>query len=71
MQIVEYNVTDAAIAEMQSRFMALTVKGLDDNKGLAEVHKARMVVKGKRIEVEKRRKELKADALDWSKKVDS
>jgi hypothetical protein len=70
-QIVEYNVTDAAISDMRTRYMALTVKGLDDRKGLMEVHEARMVVKGKRIEVEKKRKELKADALAWSQKVDS
>jgi hypothetical protein len=70
-QIVEYNVTDAAISDMRTRYMALTVKDLDDRKGLMEVHEARMVVKGKRIEVEKKRKELKADALAWGQKVDS
>ena len=70
-QVVEYNVTDAAISDMRTRYMALTIKGLDDMKGLAEVHEARMVVRGKRIEVEKKRKELKADALAWSQKVDS
>ncbi len=70
-QIVEYNVTDAAIEEMKNRYMALTVSGLDDKKGFSEVHEARMVVRGKRIEVEKKRKELKADALKWGQKVDA
>jgi len=70
-QVVEYNVTDAAIAEMKSQYMGLVVKDLQDEKGLAEVHRARMIVKGKRVDVETRRKELKADALAWGKKVDS
>ncbi len=69
-QIVEYNVTDAAIAEMKSLYMGLKVLSLDDDEGFKAVHSARMIVKGKRIEVEKRRKELKADALEWGKKVD-
>jgi|WetSurMetagenome_2_1015567.scaffolds.fasta_scaffold159296_2 hypothetical protein len=71
LNVIEYNVTDAAIAEMKSQYMGLVVKDLNDDKGLAEVHRARMIVKGKRVDVEKRRKELKADALMWGKKVDS
>jgi colicin import membrane protein len=70
-EVVEYSVTDAAIAKMSADYMGLTVNGLDDKAGLAMVHSARMVVKGKRLEVEKKRKELKADALAWSQKVDS
>lgn len=68
--VVEYNVTDAAIAEMEHAYMGLTIQGLDDKKGFVAVHTARMVVKGKRVEVEHRRKELKADALAYGKKVD-
>jgi hypothetical protein len=51
--------------------MGLKVKGLDDADGFKAVHSARIVVKGLRVDVEKRRKELKADALSWGKKVDS
>jgi hypothetical protein len=53
--VVTYNVTDAAIAEMKSQYMGLVVKDLNDDRGLAEVHRARMIVKGKRVDVEKRR----------------
>ncbi len=70
-QIVEYSITDAAIAEMKSMYMGLKVLNLDDKEGFKAVHSARMIVKGKRCEVEKRRKELKADALEYGKKVDS
>ena len=68
--VVEYSVTDAAIAKMEADYMGLTINGLNDKAGFAMVHSARMDVKNKRLAVEKRRKELKADALAWGKKVD-
>ena len=71
MEVVEYNITDAAISEMESLYMGLTISNLGDKKEFKAVHDARMVVKGKRVEVEKKRKELKADALAWGKKVDT
>jgi len=68
--LVEYNITDAVIAEMKSIYMELTITDLDDKEQFDAVHSARMVVKGKRVEVEKRRKELKADALAFGREVD-
>jgi hypothetical protein len=68
-QVVEYNVTDAAIAEMSDMYLGLVITDIDDKEQFSAVHSARMVVRGKRIEVDKRRKELKADALAWGKKV--
>lgn len=70
-QIVKYDVTEAAISEMRSLYMALTVKDIDDHEGCKQVHDARMVVKSKRVLVEKQRKEYKADALDFGRKVDA
>jgi hypothetical protein len=70
-QLVTYDITDAAIHQMEQAYMGYTIMGLEDKEGFDMVHEARMVVKGKRIEVEKRRKELKADALAWGRKVDS
>ena len=69
--VVEYNVTDAAIADMESIYMGLSIDDLENKEQFDSVHSARMVVKGKRVEVEKRRKELKSDAISWGKKVDS
>lgn len=69
--IVEYSVTDAAISEMASLYMGLTITDIEDKEQFNDVKSARLVVKGKRVEVEKRRKELKADALEWGKKVDT
>jgi len=69
-QVVAYGITDAAIAKMEDLYMGLTVSGPDDEAGFKSVHKARKVVKSHRVSVEKRRKELKADALAWGRKVD-
>jgi uncharacterized protein YjgD (DUF1641 family) len=70
-QVVEYNVTDAAIAEMSDLYMGLVITDLEDKEQFDAVHSARLVVKGKRIEVGKRRKELKAGALAYGREVDS
>lgn len=69
--VVKYNITDAALAEYEHLYMGLVVKNLDDKAGFEAVHAARMVVKGKRCEVENKRKELKASALEWGRKVDA
>jgi uncharacterized FlgJ-related protein len=69
-QLVKFNVTDAAIAQMAERYMKLTINGLEDTEGFKAVHVARMDVKGRRIEVEKTRKSLKEEALRFGKLVD-
>ena len=70
-QVVEYSITNAALAEMKEMYMPLVITDLEDKEQFDAVHSARMVVRGKRIEVEKKRVELKADALAWGKKVQS
>jgi hypothetical protein len=70
-QIITYDVTEAAISKMKHDYMALTISGIDDKEGLEAVHKARMVVKGKRVEVDKKRKGLNSEALSWQKKVNA
>ena len=68
--VILYDITDAAIAEMKSIYMGLAITDLEDKEQFDAVHSARMTVKGKRVEVEKRRKELKADALAYGREVD-
>ena len=69
-EIQKFNVTDAAIADLSTRYMVLKINGLDDKDGFAMVHKARMDVKERRIAVEKTRKELKEDALRYGQAID-
>jgi len=69
-ELIVYNITDAAIAEMKNKYTALTVKDVTDTNGFLECRTARMVVRDRRIEVEKRRKELKSESLSFGRKVD-
>ena len=66
----KYSVTDAVIAKYKQEYMALTVKGIDDKNGYDICHTARMEIKGKRVEVEKTRKKLKEDSLEYGRAVD-
>jgi len=68
--IVEYDITNAAIAQMESIYMGLTITDLEDKDEFKAVHDARMVVKGHRVSVDKKRKELKKDALEWCRNVE-
>lgn len=69
--LVAYGIADAEIATLKAKFMQLSIKGINDTGGYQQVHSARMVIKNHRVDVEKRRKELKADALEFGRKVDA
>ena len=71
LDMVKYDISEAAIAEMSKKYMGLVVKDPDDAEGFKAAHNARIIVKGKRVEVEKKRVELKADALKYGRAVDS
>ena len=66
--VVDYSVTDAAIAELKSKYIGLKVCDPDSRKQVSE---AIQEVSGLRTSVEVKRKELKEDALVWGKKVDA
>jgi hypothetical protein len=64
-------ITDQAIAKMRASYLPLKIVDVKDTAGAAVVHQARMEVKNKRCEVEKVRKALKADSLEYGRKVDA
>ncbi len=66
----QYTVTDAEIAKLNDKYMSLKINGQEDVKGYRVVRSARMEIKGKRIDVEKKRKELKEESLKFGKAVD-
>lgn len=70
-ELVQFRRQDLAIAELAEKYLPLKINGLDDKKGLAAVHEARMIVKNFRVAIEKKRVELKADALAYGKAVDA
>lgn len=67
MPLVKYSITDAAISELKKNYHGLTIA----KDGMKAVHDARMIIKNKRVEVEKTRKALKADSLEYGRMVDS
>lgn len=68
--LITFSVSDAAIAQLAAEYMPLKIIDINDAAGFKRVHDARMNVKEKRVLVEKTRKELKADALEFGRKVD-
>lgn len=67
--IVQFNVTDHAINELKQKYMPLKIENLDDKAGYDAVYNALREVKGLRINVDKKRKELNEDAVYFQKKV--
>src|ERR1035437_3439314 len=69
-EIIEFNITDAAISELSHECLGLTILGLQDKKGYETVNLARKTVKGYRVQIEKRRKELTQETVDYKRRVD-
>jgi DNA repair exonuclease SbcCD ATPase subunit len=70
-ELVKYSVTDEALETYRKEFLPLTIKGLDDHDGYEKVKEARLFIKGERVNVEKKRVELKASALEYGRAVDA
>ena len=66
----KFSPADTAIAKMHEDYLPLVIAGVDDTEGFKRVHQARMIVKNHRVQVDKVRKELKADALEYGRRVD-
>ncbi len=69
-ELQRFNVTDAAIAKLNTDYMALTVKDANDSPGYEVCKKARIDIKKRRVEVEKTRVQLKAESLEYGRRVD-
>lgn len=67
---ITYPAQAEAIQKLADEYLPLTVKTVDDKKGLAAVHDARMKVRNLRLAIEARRKELKASSLEYGREVD-
>lgn len=70
-ELAAFRQQDVAIQALADKYLPLKINGLEDRDGFKLVHEARMIVKGKRVDVEKKRVELKADALAYGRAVDS
>ena len=68
--IVEYNKTEAALADLRAKYSGV-VFDLTTTKGDKEARAARLELVTLRTSLEKKRKEFKAPALAFGKKIDS
>lgn len=68
---ITYPIIVARIEELANEYLPLTIAGVEDRQGIKAVHDARMHVRSLRVDVEKRRKELKASSLEYGRKVDA
>lgn len=69
-EAITYPVIAAEIEKLSAKYLPLKINGIDDKEGYKAVHEARMDIRSKRVEVEKRREELKAGALNYGRQVD-
>lgn len=67
---VHFKVADAQISLLARDYLALTCAA-DDKKGFDLVHTARMDVKDLRVQVDKTRKNLVSDAVEWQRTVNA
>jgi DNA repair exonuclease SbcCD ATPase subunit len=69
-ELTKFNFADAQAAEWQALYSGIVVADHTDKVNADNAHAARMVIRAKRVEVEKTRVALKADALAFGKAVD-
>jgi len=62
--------TDAIKADVEM-YSKMTISGIEDKEGFRRVREGRLLLKRVRTDIEKRRKDLKAGALEYGKKVDT
>lgn len=68
--ITEYNVTDAALAELVTRYKG-KVYDVATREGMDEARRDRAVIRGYRVDLEKVRVEIKAPALERCRLIDA
>lgn len=67
-QLIKFSIADQEIAKMKTLFTGLCAETAD---GYEDVRKAIATTRKHRVDIEKKRKELKSDALEYGRKVDA
>lgn len=70
-ELKKFNVTDSAISELTEKYMHLKINNFDDKEGYKIVKNARIVMKNYRVDIDKKRKELTSDALEYQRRINS
>jgi hypothetical protein len=69
-ELITFNITDSKISELNNSYSGIFVN-YGDIAGEKSLREAIRVIRDFRVMVEERRKELKAGALEWGRKVDN
>ena len=67
---ISFEETAEKLREIASDALTIQVTGLDDKVGIKAAHESRMQLVKLRTNIEKQRKAMKADAIEYGKKVD-
>ena len=70
-ELQKYNITDAFIYELKNKYLNLKVENINDQYNYTLAKQGHQEVKSIRIEIEKKRKELKSSVLEYGRAVDS
>lgn len=70
-QVINYGVTEKAIAELRDKFSYLIDVPLSDKVGRKQLNAAITELTGLRTAVESKRKEMKAEALEYGRRLDA
>lgn len=68
---ITFEATKDELKKLVASSGTITVKGIDDKDGIAKAHERRMLFRETRLNIEKRRKALKADSLEYGRQVDA
>ena len=69
-EIIKFNVTDSVIKELKDKYLTLKVEGFEDKKNYELVKEGHIRVKKLKAQIDARKKELKADALEFGRRVE-
>lgn len=67
--VSRYDINLATIAQLHEKYMCLRTNGPDDEEAYQTVRRARLDMKAKRVQLDKTRRELNREALDWQRGV--
>jgi len=70
-ELARFNVTTAALAELRTKYLPLKVTSITDMAGYEQCKIAHQIVKKLRTSIDPKRKEIKEDALNFSRQVDT
>lgn len=68
-QLKQFDVNEAELVAMADEFKNLAVADVEDRLGLAKVHESRIILKNKRVEIEKMGLQLRSQATAFNKAV--